>query len=116
MSKATEASTASGAASTALTGYRYRLAVGARVLAALAGGYLLTPAIQALLQLALPFSQAPPFPQNDQAASLLGYAIQLGIVIWCSHVRSLVAAWLWPLGWTLVCYALAAVLLWLGWR
>lgn len=96
-------------------GARYRLAVASRVLAAIAGGYLLTPAIQAILLLALPFSQAPPFPQNDQATSLLGYAIQLAIVLWVFHTPSLVRAWVLPLLWTALCYALAAALLWLGW-
>ena len=92
-------------------GLAYRLAVASRVLAAIVGSFLLTPAIQLLLILLLPFSQEPPFPQSTQAADLLGYAIQTGIVLWIFHVPDLRRAWAWPLAWAAICYAIAAVLM-----
>lgn len=92
-------------------GLTCRLAVASRVLAAIIGSFLLTSAIQLLLILLLPFSQEPPFPQSTQAADLLGYGIQVGIVLWVFHVPDLKRAWLWPLAWTVVCYALAALLM-----
>lgn len=89
----------------------YRLAVTSRILAAIVGSFLLTPALQAVLIETMPFSEAPPFPQNSLGASLLGFAIQVPIVLWIIHVPSLVRAWTWPLLATVLAYGLAWALM-----
>lgn len=78
---------------------RYRCAVGARVLAAVVGGYLLAAALKLLLTLLAPIEPAGMF------ANLSIYAIHTGILLWVFHARSATRAWILLLLWTVLAYA-----------
>lgn len=81
---------------------RYRLGIASRVLAAIAGGYFLVPAIQLLLVLLL---------DDRTGAMLIIYAIHTGILMWTFHTRSATRAWVWLLGWTTMAYVICWLLI-----
>jgi len=81
---------------------RYRLAVASRVLAAIAGGYWLVPAVQLLLVLLL---------KDKTGAMLMIYAMHAGILLWVFHTRSATRAWMWLSVWTAATYAVCWLLI-----
>lgn len=83
----------------------YRLGIASRVLAAIVGGYLLAAAIQLLLTLVSPVAPA------GMGATLVIYAVHIGILLWAFHARSATRVWIWLVGWTVVVYALCWLLI-----
>ncbi|SEG84803.1 hypothetical protein [Marinobacterium lutimaris] len=75
----------STARTTASSGIRYRLAVTARVLLALVGGYILTSAILILLALVWPLPKA----QALAASTMLSFLVYVAVVIWIFSVKRL---------------------------
>lgn len=73
-------------------GWRYRGAVIARVLAAMAGGYYLAHATTAFLTLVLPFARV----DRVIAASLLSFAVWCAAAIHAFAARSAWRAWWLP--------------------
>ena len=69
-------------------GWRYRLAITSRALAATAGGYALA-ALSSVAVLALPMSK----PQAVLTGMLASFAVYAGAVIWVFAVRSALKAW-----------------------
>jgi hypothetical protein len=70
--------------------WRYRLSVASRVVAALAGGYLLTSLTAALLALALPL----PREEAVRTAALVSFLIYPAAVLWVFIASSARRAWL----------------------
>ncbi|HSX70687.1 MAG TPA: hypothetical protein VLF16_07110 [Pseudomonas sp.] len=69
---------------------RYRLAIAARALLAIVGGYAFAAASTASLALALPL----PRPQAVLAATQLSFALYCALVIWAFSAASVARAWL----------------------
>lgn len=69
---------------------RYRLAIAARTLLAIGGGYVFAAVSTASLSIALPL----PRPQAVLAATQLSFALYCGLVIWAFSAPSAVRAWL----------------------
>jgi len=70
-------------------GWRYRAGVGARALAAIAGGYALAALATAVLALYLPMARH----DAVTTATLLSFAIYAGAAVWVFAVRSAWRAW-----------------------
>lgn len=85
----------------------YRWMVASRILAAVAGGYALISVINILLALLLPLSKA----QAVEVSTMLSFAIYAGIIVWIFSVKRLRTLWLGLLVSTLLCGALAWVLM-----
>ncbi|MDQ0143446.1 DUF3649 domain-containing protein [Cupriavidus necator] len=69
--------------------WRYRAGVGARAVAAIAGGYALAALATAVLALYLPMARQ----DAVTTATLLSFAIYAGAVVWVFAVRSAWRAW-----------------------
>jgi hypothetical protein len=80
-----------------------RLDVGSRVLAAIGGGYLAAGLVAAAFARVAPLSRA----DATQAATLLSFAIYVGIVLVVFHARTALRAW----GFVAVIAAIAALML-----
>ncbi|WP_454711654.1 DUF3649 domain-containing protein [Cupriavidus nantongensis] len=87
----------------AASGWRYRAGVGARAVAAIAGGYALAALATAVLALFLPMARH----DAVTAATLLSFAIYAGAAVWVFAVRS---AWRACAGLALPAALLAAML------
>ncbi|QMV75083.1 iron transporter [Comamonas piscis] len=91
-----------------VTGWRYRLAVASRVLAALLGGYAVAALISAALTVLLLQTGMATRPQAVVWTSLLSFALYAAAAIWVFATRSATRAW------TVLCAVAApcALLLW----
>lgn len=96
-----------------VTGWRYRLSVASRVLAALLGGYAVAALISAALTVLLLQTGMATRPQAVVWTSLLSFALYAAAAIWVFATHSATRAWallcavatlcalplwLWPLG------------------
>lgn len=86
----------------------YRLAVASRIVAALAGGYLLASLANVALTLLLPVARA----EAVVSGMMLSFLILLVAILWCFACRSATRAWLGLLGWAALLAALDAGLYW----
>lgn len=88
----------------------HRLAVAARIVAALLGNYALCAAAVALGALALPWAFGMARSEAVLLASLLGFVLFLAALIWVFTDRSLARVWLVLSAGTALCWALAQLL------
>ena len=72
-------------------GWRYRLAITSRALAATAGGYALAAAFTAALSLAL--AQAMPRVEAVLTATMLAWLVYAGAAGWAFYARTAWGAW-----------------------
>lgn len=86
----------------------YRLAVVSRIVAALAGGYLLASLANVALSLLLPLARA----EAVVSGMMLSFLVLLVAILWCFACRSATRAWLGLLGWAALLAALNAGLCW----
>lgn len=71
-------------------GWRYRLGVASRAVAAIVGGYMLAAAATALLALTLPMARV----DAVLTATLLSFTVYVCAVIWVFAARDALRAWL----------------------
>jgi hypothetical protein len=86
----------------------YRLAVASRVVAALAGGYLLASLANVAISLLLPLARA----EAVVSGMMLSFLVLLVAILWCFACRSATRAWLGLLAWGALLAALDAGLYW----
>jgi hypothetical protein len=86
----------------------YRLAVASRVVAALAGGYLLASLANVAISLLLPLARA----EAVVSGMMLSFLVLLVAILWCFACRSATRAWLGLLVWGALLAALDAGLYW----
>jgi hypothetical protein len=86
----------------------YRLAVASRVVAAVAGGYLLASLANVACSLMLPLARA----EAVVSGMMLSFLVLLVAILWCFACRSATRAWLGLLAWAALLAALDAGLYW----